>query len=762
VEAANKKTGGVPVPQLKSLSDAFLQSIEATKGKVILSQYSDINEQGVYGDRWLIVTSKFIEVYVEKSTENYTLERSLSWDEVVEVNSQNLVGSGIIEATTENDIVPLLQYSNSYAREFNYVVRALSKMHALSETERENYIYRGISDSGKKFCEKCGRLIPEWTASCPACIDKGAILKRLLAYAWPFRKQLILLTLLMLGGTALDLLPPYLGGVILIDKVLGGKPENGRQILAMVVVGLFAIQLLGTLFSVIRGRMAAWLSASLVYELRKKTYESLQKLSLSYFDKRQTGAIMSRVVHDVNGLNNFLIEGVQYFLVQVLLLIGIGAILFSINPKLAFWVIIPAPVVVFLSFHFWKYIWKLFASFWHRNSKMTAVLNDSLSGVRVIKAFAQEDRELDRFDQRSRDLYNASVQAEQSWATLFPWLSFVLTLGSLFVYFIGGSDVLLGTATVGQLVTFMNYIGRFYGPLQFLSRITDWLTRSLTSAERVFEILDAQPDVVDAPEPIRLPHIKGDVRFENVTFGYDEHDPVLQNVSFTVKAGEMLGVVGHSGAGKSTIINLLCRFYDPNEGRITIDGVDLREIAQQDIRSQVGMVLQETFLFNGTIAENIAYAKPKATMEEIVRAAKVANAHDYITSFPNGYDTFVGERGARLSGGERQRIAIARAILHDPRILILDEATSAVDTETEQKIQEAIDRLVQNRTTVAIAHRLSTLRNADKLIIIEDGKIVEAGSPDELLAKKGHYYNLVMAQEIKSKAEEEKQHEQPA
>lgn len=749
------------MPQVKSLSDAFKKELEAKKGKIIIAQYSDIDKQGVYGDMWLIATCRFIEVYKEDNSGNYTLQLSLPWDQIVEIKNQNLVGSGIVEATTLNDIAILLQYSNTYAREFNYVVRALNKMLKLTEKEREEFVFKGLKDSGKRFCDKCGRLIPEWSESCPACIDKGAVLKRLFSYSWPFRKQLILLTLLMLAGTALNLVPPYLGGVVLIDKVLGTKPENGMQILLWVVLGMLAVQVLSTLVSIIRGRMAAWLSASLVYELRKQTYESLQRLSLSYYDKRQTGAIMSRVVHDVNRLNNFLIEGIQYFLVQILLLVGIGAILFKINAKLAFWVIVPAPIVVFMSYHFYQYIWKLYASFWHRNSKMTAVLNDSLSGVRVIKAFAQEDREIERFDEKSRDLYEASVTAEQTWATLYPWLSFVLMLGSLAVYYIGGRDVLLGAATVGQLVTFMNYIWRFYGPLEFLSRITDWLTRSLTSAERVFEILDAQPDVVDVPNPTRLTHIKGDVRFENVTFGYDEHDPVLQNINFSIKPGQMLGIIGQSGAGKSTIINLLCRFYDPNEGRITIDGVDLREIAQQDIRSQVGMVLQETFLFNGTIADNIAYAKPNATMEEIIRAAKVANAHDYITSFPNGYDTFVGERGARLSGGERQRIAIARAILHDPRILILDEATSSVDTETEQKIQEAIDRLVENRTTVAIAHRLSTLKNADKLIVIEEGKIIEAGSPSELLKQKGHYYNLVMAQEIAMEGED-KGHEQPA
>ncbi|MDD4264399.1 MAG: ABC transporter transmembrane domain-containing protein, partial [Firmicutes bacterium] len=540
----------------RSLSEAFKENLEAEKGKVILTQYSDIDEKGLYGDLWLIATTNFIEVYKQKGPEEYSLRISVSMDEVLDISHQNLVGCGVLQATTKNDMVLLLQYSNSYSRDFNYVARALNKLIKLDENERSDFAFHHIEDTSKSYCQKCGRIIPEWSESCPACIDKGAILKRLLAYAWPFKGKLILLTVMMLLGTALDLVPPYLSGVILIDKVLGERPLNAWQMLIWVVIGLFAAQFLSTLIAVVRGRMAAWLSASLVYELRKKSYEALQRLSLSYYDKRQTGSIMSRLVHDVNRLNNFLIEGLQYFLVQVLLLIGIGAILFSINAKLAFLVIIPAPIAVLLSYKFWKYIWKLFSSFWHRNSKMTAVLNDSLSGVRVIKAFAQEDKEIERFDNRSRDLYQASVQAEQTWATLYPWLSFVLTLGSLFVYLIGGRDVLLGVATVGQLVTFMNYIWRFYGPLQFLSRITDWLTRSLTSAERVFEILDAQPDVVDLPNPIRMPHIKGEVEFNNVTFGYDEHEPVLQNISFKIEEGEMLGVVGHSGAGKSTIINL--------------------------------------------------------------------------------------------------------------------------------------------------------------------------------------------------------------
>jgi ATP-binding cassette subfamily B protein len=306
--------------------------------------------------------------------------------------------------------------------------------------------------------------------------------------------------------------------------------------------------------------------------------------------------------------------------------------------------------------------------------------------------------------------------------------------------------VVNGEMSFGRLMMFTGYLGMFYGPLQWLTNLADSVPRSLTAAERIFEVLDTEPEVADTENAVPLPHIQGDVEFRNVYFGYDRNKPILKDVSLHVRPGEMIGLVGKTGAGKSTFINLVCRFYDPQMGQVLIDGVDVRAVRLSDLRSQIGVVLQEPFLFSGTIAENIAYGKPDATPEEIMRAAKAANAHDFIMKFPDGYDTQVGERGGRLSGGERQRISIARAILHDPRILIFDEATSAVDTETEKQIQEAIERLVQNRTTFAIAHRLSTLRKADRIVVIDDGRIVEVGTHDELLDLRGHYWRLVQMQ----------------
>ena len=333
------------------------------------------------------------------------------------------------------------------------------------------------------------------------------------------------------------------------------------------------------------------------------------------------------------------------------------------------------------------------------------------------------------------------------WVTFFPFLFFIVSLGNLMVWYFGGQSVIRGEMTLGTFFLFLGYLGAFYGPLQYMSRVTDFLSRSLASAERVFEVLDTESDVKDAEKPVPIPRIEGRVEFKNVTFGYEPHKPVLKEMSFNVAPGEMIGLVGQSGAGKSTTINLICRFYEVQEGEILIDGVNIRQIAQKDLRSQIGVVLQEPFLFSGSIYENIAFARPGATREEVMAAAKAANAHDFIIQKPDGYDTQVGERGQTLSGGERQRVSIARAILHNPRILILDEATASVDTDTERQIQDAIARLVRGRTTFAIAHRLSTLRNATRLVVLKDGKVAEVGTHEELIEKKGEFHRLVKAQQ---------------
>jgi len=439
----------------------------------------------------------------------------------------------------------------------------------------------------------------------------------------------------------------------------------------------------------------------------------------------------------------FLMWGVQDLGLNILQLVGIGVALFAMNWKLALLVLIPAPLITLVGMGFWRFVRTLMHRVWQRWERLNAILNESLSGLRVVRAFAQEQREISRFTQRSSELIGSVITVERTWAMLFATISLFTAMGTLLVWYVGGRQVLGETMTLGTLMAFLFYLGMFYAPLQSLSWLINWASRSLTAAERLFEILDNPPET-DEPDAIPMPRIEGKVEFRNVVFGYEKHRPVLKGISFVVEPGEMVGLVGHSGAGKTTTINLLCRFYDVDEGEILIDGIDIRKIRRSDLRRQIGLVPQDTFLFSGTIAENIAFAKPDATKEEIIRAAKIANAHDFIvTQKPDGYDTQVGERGQALSSGERQRIAIARALLPDPRIIILDEATSQVDVETERQIQEAVERLVKGRTTFAIAHRLATLRSANKLIVLKEGQIAEIGTHDELMQKQGEFYRLV-------------------
>jgi ATP-binding cassette subfamily B protein len=495
---------------------------------------------------------------------------------------------------------------------------------------------------------------------------------------------------------------------------------------------------------ILNGRLIAYVGGHVAADIRAQLYRSIEFLQLTFFDKKQVGAIASRVTSDTDRVWGFLVDGLPHIATNFLLMLGIVGFLFLVNWKLALCILMPVPIVVSISVRFWKPVSQLYHRVGQKWARFHTHLNESLSGIRVVKAFAREDYENNKFLHRNDELKNAGIAADGRWFTIFGAMSFFTSLGTLINWTVGGYMVYSRQMSLGDFWKVNAYLGLIYGPLQWFAQVNNWFSRAMAGAERVFEVMDTEAEAYNSGG--KSHQIKGEVTFDNVRFGYDKSNPVLKGINFTAKPGEMIGLVGKSGAGKSTTINLICRFYEPDSGSILIDGVDYREMPLQELRHQIGVVLQEPFLFNGTIAENISYGKPGATFEEIVEAAKAANAHNFILSKPDGYDTIVGERGAKLSGGERQRISIARAILHNPRILILDEATSSVDVETERQIQEAISRLIEGRTTFAIAHRLSTLRNASRLIVLEKGEIVEIGTHAELMEQQGVFYKLVETQ----------------
>lgn len=606
-------------------------------------------------------------------------------------------------------------------------------------------------DDKVRVCEKCGRPLPEDSDVCENCVNRRKTLLRLFGYATPYKTRLILGTVLTLAATVLQLLPPYLT-MHLVDDVL----RNGHtQLFPKLIAALIASQLVIMMVTMARGRNVAYLGMQITVAIRGSLFEKLQALSLSFYDKRNVGSIMSRMTNDTGALYDVLVDGIPVLLSQIAMLIGIPTALLLINWRIGLWVLVPLPVVLLAVRWFRRRMLKVWSRYWHNWSRLGGALNGVLQGTRVVKAFHGEGREVGRFDRRIKNLARTQYVAESSWSTFFPAVMFAMTSTSIVVWWIGGQAVIKSVMTLGELTAFIGYVAMLQQPLMMLQRIIDWSSRALTAAERVFEVMDTPEDIVDSADAVAMPKINGAVTFTDVHFGYDKAREVIHGIDLDVKAGEMIGLVGHSGAGKSTLINLLMRFYDPTQGSIKVDGVELKKIKIEDFRRQVGVVLQESYLFPGSIRDNISYGRPEASLEEVMAAAKAANAHDFIAKFPDGYDSFVGERGQRLSGGERQRIAIARAILHNPKVLVLDEATASVDTETERMIQEALERLVEGRTTFAIAHRLSTLRNADRLVVIDDGKVAEMGTHEELLAKDdGIYAKLVAMQRDMAKIQE--------
>lgn len=565
---------------------------------------------------------------------------------------------------------------------------------------------------------------------------------RALKYIKPYWKRGLaagICTIIAAGGTA------YLPFVIkdMVDQVLS---EKNTTMLNWIVLSIIVVFVIRGIAYYGQSYLMNYVGQRVIIDIRKAVFEKLQRLSMSFYDKHKTGTIMSYVTNDVSALQSAMVDNVVEMITETVILVASIVMMIYLDWKLFLVTFATFPVVLFFIDNFGKRIRKSGSRIQEAAADITSVLQEVASSPRVIKSFVREGYEVDRFDKENMNNFRANMKYAQLSSTLTPTIEFVAAVGVSIILWYGGNSVINGSITAGSLVAFLTYAVNISNPIKRLSRVIGNIQKALAAAQRVFDVLDLPEDIKNAPDAKALPKVKGDVRFNDVSFAYNENEEVLSHVSFEVKPGEMIAFVGPSGAGKSTVASLLPRFYDATNGSITIDGQDIRKVTLDSLREQVGIVPQETVLFNGSVYDNILYGRLDATREEVEAAAKAANAHDFIMQLPDGYETMLGDRGMNISGGQRQRISIARAILKNPQILILDEATSALDTESERVVQEALDRLMVGRTSFVIAHRLSTIKNADKIMVLEKGQLIEQGNHDELMAMDGLYAHLYKIQ----------------
>ena len=699
----------------------------------------DLNETGAFIDGYCVVTDRNI-LFLEGGSVRKEILIAAFRD--FKVNAMS--GAGILEAKAAEtgEDVYLARFSMEHAARYATIAQKINMAYEGRSTE--------LREEPDRKCLQCGNLLPQGSTICPRCVKKSTVLLRLFRLASCYIPHLAAASAMLLAATGLNILMPKIYEVLVNDVYLLPAEERGNMrdfmiLFAFVILAYFTCRAMIALITILRARLLAKLSSNIVHDLRVSVFEHIHAMSVSFTNDHKVGDLISRVSNDTNRVKNFIQSEGTECINQFLTLLAVAFYLFFINWKMALIVIVPAPLIVLLMRAFHRKTRKIYRRLWRLSGKCSAVLQDILSGIRVVKTFGTEEKEIERYKAVCSSYKNLCIGNEVFWNTIQPLIRILTTFSHLALMLAGGMYILRGRMDAGTLVQFTTYASMIYGPINYMISLPRSIADAVAAAARVFDILDNEPKVRDAEQP-KEPELRGRIEYRDVYFGYKSYQGVLENISFTVKSGEMIGLVGHSGSGKSTMINLLLRFYDPDSGQILIDGVDLREIPQHYLRSRIGVVLQETFLFSGSIFENVIYSKPDATREEVIRACKLANAHDFIMKFPDGYDTRIGQNGQTLSGGEKQRIAIARAVIHDPKILILDEATASLDTESEKLVQEALRRLVQNRTTIAIAHRLSTLKFADRLIVLDHGRIAESGTHDELLRAKGIYYGLVLAQ----------------
>ena len=672
---------------------------------------------------------------------------------------ERMIGAVLLSAEYDGSPIKIASMTNTYLEQINLFVRHTKNIKngkafdadiVGKEAEEE--------DEESLYCPICGTMYPDPAKKvCPKCTNKRTILGRVLRYFFKYKFSIAILFLSYAMGAAISVVWPYLTGKVLFDHVLEKDNEflarfgvSGKYVLALLLLALVLIgsRVIEEITNTIQMALMARVATATVKDIKTDVFSAMSRLSLNFFTSKQTGGLMTRVLTDSNRVTEFFIDGIPSVFIHGMTIIITFVVMYRLNWQMALIACILLPLLVFMTVKLRPGLWNLSGKRHRAEKAVSGKANDNLTGARVVKAFGQEDAEIERFKNPNNNLKDAEINIVKLRNKFTILYSLVQEVSSIWIWIIGVFFVLkTDKIELGVLLTFVGYVAQLNGPMNFFSRVFRMWSESINAAQRLFEIIDSIPEIVEKENPVRLMKPKGEIELDNVTFGYTVSKNVLKDINLKVKEGEVLGIVGRSGAGKSTLVNLISRLYDVKEGTIKIDGVDVKDLALSDLRKNVAMVSQDTYIFMGSVAKNIAYGNENASRAEIIRAAKLASAHDFISKLPDGYDTIIGASGMGLSGGEKQRISIARAILADPKILILDEATASVDTETEKAIQNSLRMLVKGRTTLSIAHRLSTLRDADRLIVIDGGRIVEEGTEDELNRnEEGIFHNLLELQ----------------
>ena len=746
------------ITQYSSTLNSVLDNSKITPEDILLFTRIDMDKELIKSDTYLFITKDSLFIveglnaiegqtgfsikrnrlkltYCHKNTESYELSQYKDF------SVEELISTGRLIAKKGDESVCLAIFTNACKADVRLFVKYLNMYQKDGKIEKDEGDFKKDN-----FCPKCHSRYPDSNRKiCPKCMDKGKLVRRMWIFIRKYIKEMLLVLFALILVSAIGVIAPYFSSRFFYDKILDENSSFYGQILFMIGI-IVVLNLCSIGINIISNVITAKVAGKLVYDMKRTIFDSIKRLSLSFFTGRQTGGLMTQIDHDASSIYWFFVDGLPYFLINIVQVIVVFIVMLTINPMLAVLCMSVVPIFLFMISRLYRHSGHLHMKNYSCQRAMNSVLADVLSGMRVVKAFAREKEESSRFGkhaERSTQMYKQITVYNN---TAYPVATQIMSLSSTIVWLVGGWLVMNGNMTYGTLVLFLSYVGMINSPLFMFVDMTHFFSHCMNGVQRLFEIYDAEPEVTEKENAIKKDSLDGHVQFSNVVFSYDKSRRIIDDVSFDIEPGKMIGIVGHSGAGKSTLANLLIRLYDVSEGQITIDGVNVKDYSFDTLRKNIAIVSQETYLFIGSILENIRYAKPDATKEEVIQAAKIAGAHDFIVKLPDGYNTQIGLGYKDLSGGERQRISIARAVLLNPRILILDEATAAMDTETERKIQTALEKLIVGKTTIVIAHRLSTLRDADKLIVIENGKMPEFGTHGELIRQKGIYYKLYMLQ----------------